>query len=489
MEADLVMKSLTKLVCRILILSVGSVCAICILENKSFAGENSQYNVVLIVGDAVRPDLLSCYGGDASTPNLEWLKKNGVIFNRAYSAAPWTSPSAVSIMTGNNATSYRTEPFRETVKVLVPDDEELLLEVLQQNGYLNRYNIENWNARIHNNLQGAEALNPDIRQANLSLSLEEIERQTGITQKEGADSTYSFLDFLLSVDVEQPFFAMKWFMDPHAPYNPSRQFRDRIILNGRHISDIDQYVNLSTSSVLLNKDKRQGVLNKELYKASIESLDERIGFILRALRERKLLDKTFVIFISDHGELFGEHGLWEHGGFGRNCTFYEELVRVPLLISGPTLPKGKVVYSAVSLIDLMPTIKQILGLNYPDGMQGKSLMGLINQDSHSERDLYFSNIVPNEQLDALIKNYYKLIVFKNGSYVLYDLSEDPGEKKDISRTKPNIVKDMLKLIATRREANSERIKTRPVTGRGFVPKSKGEEKEIIKQLRSLGYIK
>lgn len=482
------MKSCKSIICLMLGVNLLSSVLICLLKGTLYASEAEQYNVVLIVGDAVRPDFLSCYGGDAKTPHLDWLRKNGVLFERAYSAAPWTSPSAVSIMTGKDATSYKTTPFKETEKVLVPEDDRLLLAVLKKRGYENRYNIENWNARIHNHLQGAEALTLDIHQAPM-LNLNEIEKRTGIYQEGLYGMTYSFLDFLLSVDAKQPFFAVKWFMDPHAPYKPNRKFRDRVMIDGKHISASVQYADLSSIHNLSPQEEIQASINMALYKASIESVDERVGFILTALEKRKLLAKTFVIFISDHGELFGEHGLREHGGFGKNCTYYEQLVRVPFVMCGPSLPKGKVVSEAVSLIDLMPTIKQLLSLDYKDDMQGKSLLGIIDGDAKLDRGLYFSNIIENKQKDAWLKGDWKLITTKDGSPVLYNLRNDPGEEKDLFQSEPAMVQSMMNAIAERRVENSKRRQAQASNEPGYIPKSKKEEMEIIKQLKSLGYIK
>lgn len=474
---------------QILRIALLSLMLICLIKSKGFSSDLAPYNVVLIVGDAVRPDYLDCYGGDAKTPHLDWLRKNGVLFERAYTAAPWTSPSSVSLMTGCDATSYRTEHFRETVKVLVPEKELLLLEVLKERGYANRYSIENWNARIHNQLQGAEELNPSLQQAKLASSLDEIEKETGIYQEGLYASTYSFLDFLISVDAKQPFFAIKWFMDPHAPYKPNRKFLDRLKLAGKFGVTPLHYVDLSTSQVLSQTEEMQALINKALYKASIESVDERVGFILKALETKNLLEKTFVIFVSDHGEMFGEHGFREHGGFGKNCTYYEPIVRVPLIMSGPTLPKGKIVSDAVSLVDLMPTIKQLLSLDYEDAMQGKSLVDSIVGEKHAGRPLYFSNIVENKQLDAVIDGDHKLIRFRDGRSVMYNLHTDPGETSDLMQSEPSKSAYLKSLVETRSVENERRRMAQSTNDPGYIPKSKKEEKEIIKQLKSLGYIK
>ncbi|MCK5618807.1 MAG: sulfatase-like hydrolase/transferase, partial [Candidatus Krumholzibacteria bacterium] len=111
----------------------------------------------MIVSDALRQDVLGCYGGDARTPNLDWLAKNGVLFENAYSTSPWTAPSAVSMFTGNYATTYGCSPHAKTrrpgpIRIYVPRSEHLFVEALNQDGYVTAMKIENVNASMHNNL-------------------------------------------------------------------------------------------------------------------------------------------------------------------------------------------------------------------------------------------------------------------------------------------------------------------------------------------------
>lgn len=462
-------------------------------SGESYAGDSGKapFNVVMIVGDACRPDFLSSYGADAKTPHLDWIRANGVIFERAYAPGPWTAPSSVGIMTGNDSTAYRTMPLQESLKILVPDEEMLLLDALKERGYATRYSVENQNAVIHNNIQGAAPLpESDQPEGALRLSPREIENLTGIYKEGMYGQTYSFLNFILSANPEQPFFAIKWFLDPHQPYKPNHKFRDAIQIDGKSISEIlpPEYFSPVPPPEIKPGDFPPA-LKKALYKASIESVDERVGFILTALEKRNLLSKTVVIFLSDHGELMGEHGLWGHGGFGRNATFYEQIVRVPLIMCGPTLPKGKVVSDPVSLIDLMPSLKQLLDLHYQDDMQGKSFIGSIRGDERLDRELYMSNPNGQTQQDAIIKGDYKLVGFRDGNYALYNVRSDPSEENDISRQDSVRTQGMVNAIVKRRDENRKRREGRTPDDQGYVPKSAKEQKKILNQLKSMGYIK
>ena len=107
---------------------------------------------------------------------------------------------------------------------------------------------------------------------------------------------------------------------------------------------------------------------KALYKAEVEYLDARVGYIIKALRQRRLLEKTFILFTSGHGECFGEESRVGHGH-----SFCETLVHIPLIITGPGIHAGLRVKTVVSIIDLIPTLKDLLEVKNADKMQGKSL--------------------------------------------------------------------------------------------------------------------
>jgi hypothetical protein len=134
-----------------------------IYSNKSQAptqDPEKRYNVMVIVSDALRQDVVGCYGGMARTPNIDWLARNGILFENAYSTSPWTSPSAVSMFTGNYATSYeysrkgrakktpvehKSEYFH-VPQIYVPHSELLFVESLKQLDYITGMEVENVNA-------------------------------------------------------------------------------------------------------------------------------------------------------------------------------------------------------------------------------------------------------------------------------------------------------------------------------------------------------
>ncbi|MFH1755984.1 MAG: sulfatase-like hydrolase/transferase, partial [Candidatus Latescibacterota bacterium] len=205
-------------------------------DNMPYPDPSLDYNVILLVADAMRPDVLSCYGGEAQTPNIDWLADNGALFENAYSTSPWTAPSAVSIFTGNYATSYGYAPFMGSMQIHVPESERLFADVLQDSGYITKKWIENVQATMHGCLRGFKALTEIDPQANpvAAQMSDSICRITGgeFFDNPGYKSSFNLLLFLLGVRPADKFYLHHWIIDPHEPYRPERKFESRIAVQG-----------------------------------------------------------------------------------------------------------------------------------------------------------------------------------------------------------------------------------------------------------------
>jgi arylsulfatase A-like enzyme len=306
---------------------------------------------------------------------------------------------------------------------------------------------------------------------------------------------YDLLYYLLTVPEDQHFYILKWFLDPHAPYDPAEKFKDNIAVDPARLPEKPGFYTDSLVKELRKVNEERPLSGYELhylrtlYKSEVESIDERVGYMIKALENRGLLDKTVIIFTSDHGELFGEHGGIAHGEY-----FYEPLVNIPLIISGPGIARGKREKSLVSHLDLMPTIKDLAGVNYVDHMKGKSYKALLKEGPSRDRVLYFdrisSDITRSPEADALIMNQYKLIIDKKeGRYVpeLYNIREDPGETRDISDENKPLLSEMFKKILEFRKDNQLRLKQNAAKiGKGI--NLEKETQKTREQLKSLGYL-
>jgi len=292
--------------------------------------------------------------------------------------------------------------------------------------------------------------------------------------------------FLFNHDQSQPFFLLKWIIDPHSPYNPPSKFIEKIQIDKSKLNLLPETISTLTD-VSSQKIKKwnlheQKYLN-ELYKKEVASVDERIGFIINAIKYKGMLDNTFIVFTSDHGEAFGEHGEWYHGQ-----NFYDELVHVPLIITGPKILKAKREKRIVSLVDLMPTITDLLQIKQTDSnIQGKSFAHILFDDDAvlEKKFAYLTQPINDDHLfqDALLEDEHKLILYQNNNYLLYNLADDPEELFDISENNNHIVNKMLTKVQLIRKDNLKRKtesteKPKPVI-----------DQETIEQLKGLGYLR
>lgn len=469
------------------------------------------YNVVIIVSDALRLDVLGCYGGEVRTPNIDWLAENGVLFENAYSTAPCTLPSSVSMFTGNYSRSYsiirkdvykkrkhgskgktKNKPLHQ-YSYYVNNKEKLLAEALEEKGYDVLADVENEIASRSNNLQGFTKLRKKYEMKKEEIAL--VKNKFAPRVPPLPRRSYDLLYYLLTVPAGQNFFILKWFFDPHAPYDPAKKFKTKIPLDPEKLPKKESFYTknlLTPFKKLIKKNKfssHEYYFLKALYKAEVESLDQRVGDIIKALRLKGLLEKTFIVFTSDHGECFGEHGQIGHGN-----RFSQPLVHIPLIVAGPGIPKGKKEKIVVSHLDLMPTLKELLGVQYADNMKGESYHSLFYGKPIRQRTPYFDrkSHLPskNSESDAMLLDNYKLIVNKENDrwvFELFNIKNDPGELENISEENPRTREKIFKKMMEIRKENKLRLK------RNFKKIDKNINLDLamqktLEQLRSLGYI-
>jgi arylsulfatase A-like enzyme len=458
-----------------------------------------EYNVVMIVSDALRLDVLGCYGGEAKTPHIDWLAANGLLFKNAYSTAPVTMPSAVSMFTGNFSRAYGV--IKKERKYGIPQDfffyvnnqEKLAAESLNDSGYDVYMDVENPLAQRSNNLQGFKSLRDPGKMSRKEKKF--VLKSIGISKLQGIyKRMYDFLHYLLTVPEGKRFFLLKWIFDPHAPYKAPRKFREKIKFD---VSKLPKKKNryLFIGDLGMNKlNDVERLYMKELYKAEVEALDERVGYIIKALRKRNLLRNTIVVFTSDHGELFGEHGR-----MGHSLSYLQPLVNVPLIIMAPGLPRNEVTDTVVSHLDLMPSLMELMGAKFTNKAMGKSYAARIMDKKSEPKWPYFdriSNPIPmnntykKRNCDALIFNWYKIITYnwKGKDYFnLYDLKKDPSEMKDISMDEHKILRKLFRKVLRLRKINhSLLLKNLRALDKNV--DISAEWKKTQDKLKSLGYI-
>jgi arylsulfatase A-like enzyme len=456
--------------------------------------EVPNYNILLIVSDALRADALGCYGGEAETPNIDKLAARGVLFENAYSNAPWTLPSSVALFSGNYPSAYGhsigqvIDSVVEKRFYIISESEFLLAEELRDRGYDALYSFENEIPKRSNILQGLVDISEQI-----TLTPKQSQEVIQSIEFNTKDKRYRQNGplFYYLMNTGRNFFIMKWIADPHSLYLPPAKFKRKIDVDTSQLTkEIGFYQRLGSANKepeILNIQEVGPTLNehelwyvKQLYLKEVESVDERIGQILKALEYNRANENTIVVFTSDHGEGFGEHGKFFHGN-----VYYEEMVHVPLIISGPGVVKGKRIRSLVSHIDLMPTLSDLLKADCMLDAQGESYLSALvdGEELSSDRTVYLIG----GKGDALRFRNYKFISMSREDEELYDLFSDPEERIDISNQEPEKVQEFRLFLSKMRQENIRRKEEnmKDVDDATLDRVSR----ETIEKMKALGYIK
>lgn len=465
-------------------------------------------NVLILVSDAFRADALSCVGGAARTPNLCALAERGVLFENAFSNAPWTLPSSIALMTGRSPGWFkRAADIRELEEgarfYRVPDGDVLLAEALVEHGYESRLDIENPVAKRGNAFQGFRP--GGLEQQDLSELIEALRAEGEPVRDRRYRRPLWLVDLFLRIGSGEaadatPFLALHWIDDPHAPYEPPPGLMPEAVPEGlphpvawyaglghRHRPAKDQRKLRRVASGL--SDDEIAFL-RHLYHLEIESVDERIGLVLDALESGGLADSTIVVFTSDHGEAFGEHGDFLHG-----VSLHGELVRVPMIFAGPGIEAGRRVQAPVSLLDVVPTLADLLALDGLAGsvgpFAGDSLAPVLRGSGTVPRRAIYVASPDRTARDSVIHGRYRLLAERSAEGVgerteLYDSVADPAERRDLSAELPEVRDDLLRALARFRDEENRIWLARQEAGEAGL--SEEERAATERALRAVGYI-
>jgi len=397
-------------------------------------------NVLLITIDTTRADALGVYGQSLpTTPNIDRIAHGGGIFRNASRAAPITLPSHASIMTG-------TYPFvhgaRTNDGYVLSDENVTLAEKLKEHGYRTAAEIGavvlNRRTRMDQGFDSYRDLDPpDIKRMAQVFVHEGEQKKLLMQERYAKDITQSGITFLKSARAE-PFFLWLHYFSPHAPYVPHPKI-------AKQIPD-------------------------DLYLAEVRLVDREIGVLMKAITGLGISENTLVVITSDHGESRGEHRELTHSLF-----VYESTLHVPLIFAGTNrIPKGVEIGGVVRLVDIAPTIVDLLGLPPMQGVQGVSLVPLFEKPE-SELDLiaYGESAVPKEIfgssiLRSLRRGKWKMIYKLQPE--LYDLNDDPSELRDLAKQEPEQLADLrsrlVELISDAPASmGSEHVKLTPLERR------------------------
>jgi len=376
-------------------------------------------NVILLTIDALRKDVLGCYGGGGETPFLNSLQNRSIKFTKAYSGGPYTQAGFPGIL----SSSYYLD-FGKT-KGRCPPGRVLIPEILKKGGIRT--------AALHSNAYISSFFGWNRGWDHFYDSMEEqvSERVPYIRAGEINRKVAEWFKRTLP-DGGEPFFLWMHYMDVHEPYVPEAEYLEKVDPSLK-ISQEEMFQLFK--NVVLKRDvssKETVAILKKLYLAQVVEVDIAVAGFFRILESFGLDKNTTVIITADHGEEFGEHGGLSHDG-----KMYEELVSAPLLIYDPGLSQPVVWDRIVSTLDIPPTVTELFNLPPSPAWQGQCLLPL---GKHEERGVYGEAIDKHgarELGDEKEVHYYREGDLKihyretDDSWQLYNLMEDPGEKNNI----------------------------------------------------------
>lgn len=439
-------------------------------------------NIVLVVLCTFRLDHTGFGGYDRpTTPFLDSLAAESTVFEQAFSASSWTKPSAASLYTGLTPNVHQMIDDYPIHRILqgdgeppraLPDSVVTLPEVLQEAGYTTGSRINNVNAGEFFNL--AQGYDDTVTEHRMWLSRIADDLQ----------------GFLARKPPEDPFFYMIFTLDAHAPYISDYHYFQQFYRGDSAVSEeafqtfpyeFNDLMNEAVSSgEPIPEDLKRTYI--DLYDASLASLDYRLSYLPKLLDEAGVADDTIVVITADHGESFFEPGRTGHRQTTHGFDLSEPLVRIPLMMSGPGIPKGRKVSSVVRSIDLFPTLAELAGAETPPILQGRSLLPLLTESNEPLPAVtaFSSRAVGTHH--AVHDGRHKLHLQSDGSYRLYDTVQDPFEQWDIQDSAPHITR---RLEAEMSRWLDHEAALRPIVGEAG---SRELTPEMIEQLKSLGYL-
>jgi len=408
--------------------------------------KSSKPNFLILISDDQRWDQASYPGNpiipELKTPNLDKLASQGVYFTNAFVTSPICAVSRASIMTGRYVSTHGMNHFNTPLKedVLMQTYPALLKKAGYRTGVLGKWGMgmagtekifDVCNAWYN---QGAYFHETDSGKIHNSLWLAAKTRE-----------------FLASVTPGQPFCLTVMYKSPHHPYQPD--YRDTSLFKNvfipKRISDTPEAYKNMAPHVMENSlnrwcyfDERKDEETRENFEKNflrcMMSLDRSVGEVMKSLEDFGFDKNTIVIFLSDNGYLWGEHGL------GGKWLLYEESVRVPIIIKWPGMSeknKGKLLTQLVLNIDIAPTILDMAGLDVPKEMDGKSLITLLKKPETDFREDFFmehdsvvkaENPIPDSYgIRTKEWKYIRYVNIEPEVEEMYNLNEDPFEMKNL----------------------------------------------------------
>lgn len=459
-------------------IKIGLFLVLCFFSALLSAKKNEKSNLLIIQTDEHNFRTLGCYreqlshdqafvwgeGNNVETPNIDYLAKNGVLFTKYYAATPVCSPSRGTLISG----MYPQHTGVPKNDLPLNDDLVTYSEVLGKNGYKTGF-VGKW----HLDGTGKPQWEPERKfgfddnrytfNRGHWKKYEDTAKGPAVAAKnkkgapsydlDGADEFSFSTDFLtdraiafMEENKEHPFSMYLSLPDPHGPDRvrpPYDSMYTHMKFEKPKTFNLDPLQAPSWA-----KPAKNPKLTHDQYFGMVKCIDDNVGKIISYLREANLLDKTIIVFTSDHGDLRAEHGKHNKG------NPLEASAKIPFIVYYPSkIPAGSVVENALNTVDFAPTFLNFMEQKIPSQMEGKDFSSLlINPDSQNNFDditfMRSTGLGSEGSWISAVTSRYKLILSKSDEPWLIDMETDPDELVNFATDKasPEVVGDLAKKL-------------------------------------------
>lgn len=455
------------------------------------AGNDSKgaapFNVILVSLDTLRYDHLGCYGYHRPvSPNLDRMAKESLMFDYAYAQASFTLPSHASLLTSLFPSIHGGEDLKGG---RMSPGITFLAEVLADHG-INTAAFTG-GGLISHEFGFHEGFDVYCELDPLGDKFEDRKVADRFRLADGSAGSQDLALQWIEDHKDQPFF---FFLHTYMVHDFSPPADLTHAFNEGETRDLS--LGMNTLSYLRQHFLKKPVPERELaycinmYDATIKAADDMIGALMDRLERLGIKDRTLVMVTSDHGEEFQDHGGLLHG-----CTLYEEMIRIPLIMHVPWLDSAPPVEQPVSHVDIMPTILDLLKIDYDGLMQGRSILPLLHGKEIPDRPVYAEVSLPTyTTVRCMIRDQWKYIeeqrYTEEGSEPapitreLYHLGEDPREQADSIEAQTDRA-DTLESSLQQMETNLKKIDETMGFQKGADEELSSDLNEFLKQL---GYL-
>lgn len=463
-------------------------------------------NILMVMLDSVRPEWLSCYGSAAATsPRIDAIAERGTVFETAIGPSAWTFPVMASVFTGMLPTKHGGHDEHQLLDSAYPT----LAETLQRHGYDTAGFADVPYVGPSTRLDRGFGFLSNMRVPQVSLASKVFKAAGRVHRKVSGRYTKTCETRVLmgealrwyerQRDRSKPFFLYLHTDETHAPFLPPPEYRRKFAgLSRTRMYEINQDKQLYVSGQVRMTERDFADLHA-LAKAEVAFFDAWLGVLLDRLERDGVLSDTAVVIAADHGDNLGEHGLLRHG-----LCLYDTLVHVPLIVKSAGTGSGRRVRELVQLIDVFPTLMTAAGIDEPATRaehQGGDLAAQVREGRFARfavSELYrpgqglwrkkAPGFMPefleryDRRLRALRTNTHKYIWASNGRCELYDLTRDPGERRNLIDLEAGRAADM------QRDLDAWLATFEAKEASATVAVEDTADERVFERLKELGYV-